>query len=330
MPATSAFDRTQPTGAGVTIREQLEQGFTMIEPTKTPFISMIQDMGRTGDYRFDWNLDKLEAPDSSAVNLNQDVTDFADKFANLSRASNLTQGFRETYKLETDAEHSEHAGDVSFARAASKASTELKRNIEKAFLGTQDLSDNAGDSVTRGLGDWIDSAGPTGDGTYGLPAAYRTPAGSIHSSGALTESVFRGLIQSIAEESGDTVNLTLITGYGLRTHLSETLMLNLAGGADYSYRNVNISGQDRAVTLTVDRYTSDFGTVNLVNGNPLCMPSTNTGYLVMPQYLGYKTKVPLTVKELEDQGGGRRGLIQTSRGLCFKTGLAAGKITAIA
>ena len=86
-------------------------------------------------------------------------------------------------------------GPAKVAQAEAKAIRELKRDVEATLISTNDRSVENGAGTAyglRGLGDWIDSSGPSD-----VPSAFRTPSDSIHASGDFTETKLNELITSI-------------------------------------------------------------------------------------------------------------------------------------
>jgi hypothetical protein len=160
-----------------------------------------------------------------------------------------------------------------------------------------------------------------------VPAAYRTPSGSILSA-APTEQTFNDVIGSIFSRNGEMNSLTLVANVALRKVVSgftrSTPTVSGAGG--YSY-NVNQDATSKTITLAVNLYDSDFGVVKIVNGNPSCMTASNgLGYIINPKYLGFNTLIPMGATRLENQGGGERGYIDVAGTLVVKHPQAHGKI----
>ena len=167
-----------------------------------------------------------------------------------------------------------------------------------------------------------------------MPAAFRTPSGSIHASGAFTETVLNNQITSIFRVTGSTNNLTLVADTALRRIISDFARLDPDGsGADLSIRSVNYSGGDATIKLSVEVYQSDHGSVAIVNGNPDCMPDTTNkdyGYLLNPEYYGVSELIPMGSTRLPNLGGGERGFVDCALTLTMLHPGAHGKITVIA
>jgi len=170
----------------------------------------------------------------------------------------------------------------------------------------------------RGLGDWLDSAGPAD-----VPADYRTPAASILGA-APTETTLNGVIESIFLQTGAVDNLTLIAGSTLRGVISEFTRTEAATTSG-TYR-VTQGAETKKITLSVKIFDSDFGNLSMVHANPDCTPSATRGYIVNPAYLGVKSLIPMASTKLENQGGGDRGFVDSTLTFQCKHPGAFGKI----
>jgi len=103
--------------------------------------------------------------------------------------------------------------------------------------------------------------------------------------------------------------VTMIADSNVRLSVANFMATN--GSTDK--RRYNVPGTGREVSLAVDVFNSDFGSVNIVSSNSACSPdSTNldTAQLVNFDYIGMATLIPLAQTELEDAGAGRRGFCQ--------------------
>jgi hypothetical protein len=225
-------------------------------------------------------------------------------------------------------------GPAKFAQAEAKAIREIKRDIEKTLLSSEDrkAEDGAGQPYRlRGLGRWI--GGTDSD----IPADYRTPGPSTSTAGAaITETQFNTLIRSVYEQIGSTQNLTLIADTNLRTQISDYARfggLTSSGGEmenNLAIRSVNTDMGNSTIKLSVEIYQSDFGTVTIVNSNPKCSNDTTNldeGYLVNPEYYGIHDLIPMGSTRLPNMGGGERGFVDCSLTLGVYHPAAHGKIT---
>ena len=326
MSFSNTYDTTNP-GAAVSNREDLTDVLTILAPEETPVLSSAAKSKASATY-VEWTVDSLASPTTTGVTEGADVTSFTDKFSNRARLGNYIQKFRRDYMVSDLQNAVDSVGPAKIAQAEAKAVREIKRDIEATLCSSNDRTaeDGAGTPYgLRGLGNWIASAGPSD-----VPAAYRTPAGSIQASGTFTETVFNNLITSIFRVTGMSNGLTLVADTALRRVISD--FARTSGSSDYSVRKVMYSGGEASIKLSVELYESDHGIVSIVNMNPDCAPDTtnkDTGYLVNPEYYGVAELIPTGSTRLPNLGGGERGYVDCALTLIVKHPGAHGKITSL-
>lgn len=324
MAFSNTYSTTNP-GSAVSNREDLTDVLTVLAPEETPITSLAKKSKATATFN-EWTVDSLAAPVTAGVREGQDISSFVDKFSGRARLGNYIQLFQKNYMVSQLQDAVESVGPAKIAEAEAKAIREMKRDIEATVAGTQDRAVEDGSATAyamRGLGNWLASAAPAD-----VPAAYRTPAASIHSTGALTESAFNGLVASIFEKTGTVDALTLVAGTTLRRTISGFARSD--GNTNENVFHVNQMATDKEITLSVNTYDSDFGIITVINGNPACMPSATTGYLINPDYVGVAELMSIGSTRLPNQGGGERGFIDAALTLQVYSPLAHGKITVVA
>jgi len=327
MAFSNTYDTTN-LGSAVSNREQLLDVLTILAPEETPVLSSAPKTKASATFT-EWTVDSLSAPSTAGIAEGADVTSFTDKFAGRARLGNYVQKFRRDFMVSDLQNVVDSVGPAKIAQAEAKAVREIKRDIEATLMSNNARSAEDGSGTPyklRGLGAWIDSAGPAD-----VPAAYRTPSGSIYASTAFDEKVFNDLITSIYRVTGSTNNLTLVADTALRRKISD--FARTSASSDYSVRAVNMESGSATIKLTVEMYQSDHGLVSVVNMNPDCAPDTtnkDTGYLINPEYYGVAELIPLGSTRLPNLGGGERGYVDATLTLLVKHPAAHGKITQIA
>ncbi len=243
----------------------------------------------------EWTVDSLSAPQTAGISEGADVTAFTDQFAGRARLGNRVQKFRRDYMVSDLQEAVDSVGPAKIAQAEAKAIRELKRDIEATLAGTQDSATENGAGVAnalRGLGDWIDSAGPAD-----VPAAFRTPAASIVdvTDDVFAESELNGLISSIFRVTGSSKQSYACCWHWLRQVIAD--FARIGGATGDSVRSVNYDGNSGSIKLSVDLYESDHGVVSIVNQNPDCANfggnRNGSGYIVNPEYYGVHELIPM-------------------------------------
>jgi hypothetical protein len=329
MAFSNTYETTN-TGSAVSNREDLTSSLTILAPEETPVLSSASKSKANATY-VEWTVDSLATPVTTGVAEGADVSTFTDKFANRARLGNYVQKFRRDYMVSDLQNAAQSVGPANIAQAELKAIRELKRDIEATLMSDNEMTVEDGMGTPyglRGLGKWIQS---TAQARNEVPDTYRTPAGSIWSSGAFTETVFNNLITSIARVSGTANSLTLIADSALRRTISD--FARTSGSSDYAVRAVNLDGNVAKIKLSVELYESDHGIVSIVNMNFDCAPdktNKDTGYLINPDYYGVAEFIPMGSTRLPNFGGGERGYVDTTLTLLVNHPGAHGKITAIA
>ena len=331
MAFSNTFDTTPP-GSAVSNREDLTDVLTILAPEETPVLSSASKQKSSATFT-EWTVDVLSAPSTAGVDEGADVSSFTDQFAGRARLGNYVQKFRRNFKVSDLQEAVDSVGPAKVAQAEAKAIRELKRDIEATLIGTQDRSveDGAGTPYgLRGLGDWIDSAGPAD-----VPANFRTPAASIYdisTQGAFGEEALNDMISSIYRKTGSSNNLMLVADTGLRRTIAD--FARVSAGATENIRSVNYDGNKAEIKLSVELYQSDHGIVSIVNMNPDTAPATiaggtdfNDGYLINPEYYGVHELIPMGSTRLPNEGGGERGFCDCTLTLGVYHPQAHGKIT---
>ena len=325
MSFSATYDTTSP-GAAALNREDLHDAINTLAPSDTPFLSAA-DKFKCNAIFVEWGVDKLAAPVSDAITEGADVTDFDDKFESVARLGNYIHKRRRSFRVSDFQQAVSSVGPQDIARAEMKAVKELKRDVEKTLLGTQNRAAENGGGVAytmRGFGNWVDSAGPAD-----VPADYRTPAGSIHASGTFNETALNNLITSVYRQNGATNSLTLLADTALRRVVTDFARADTTSGA---LRNYNADSSSGLIKLAVGQYQSDHGIITIVDMNPDCAPDTtnkDTGYLINPDFYAVGELIPLGSTRLQNGGGGERGYVDWTGTLKVAHPAAHGKITVL-
>ena len=137
-------------------------------------------------------MDKLSTPSSTAVSEGADVTDFEDKFESVARLGNYVQKLRRSYRVSDLQQAVSSVGPQDIARAEMKAVKELKRDVEKTILGTQDrAAENGGGTAYTSKGNlpnlrdkfayacWGSEKGSNKPATSLLPKALKSKGATV-------------------------------------------------------------------------------------------------------------------------------------------------------
>ena len=306
-------------------REDLTSIISVLEPESTPFVSMMKKANATGTF-VEWQADKLSTPSFDGVNEGEDVSSFKNQAEDRTRLGNYVQKFRDTFQVSDIQQLVDTAGVASeFANAESKAVRNVKRSIESAFCSAQDRQAEAGSGTpykTRGLLKWLGSGGQPSD----VPAAYQSVANDT--TGTQTEATFNSVLQELYEANGmPGGQLTLLAGPSLKQEISN---FSRAVASVQNTYNVTQSAESKKITLSVNLYDGDFGTVavtastfvNRTSGSDTV--DADAGLLIDPEYVGMHSLKAESSSQLEDQGGGQRGYVDIIAGLAVYSPKAHG------
>ena len=300
-------------------REDLTDIISMLEPESTPLVSMMKKAKATGTF-VEWQADKLASPEFNGVSEGLDVQSFKNQAEDRARLGNYVQKFRDTFMTSDIQELVNTAGVSSeFARAESHAVRNVKRSIESAFCSSQDRQAEAGSGTpykTRGMFKWLGVGGQPSD----IPSDYVNVANDT--TGTQTEATFNSVLQELYQANGmPGGQLTLLAGPSLKQEISNFSRQLAATNGTYV---VNQDADSRKITLTVNLYEGDFGNVAVLptlwnlrtSGSDTV--DADAGLLIDPEYVGMHSLKAESSNELEDQGGGRRGMVSLIAGLaCY-------------
>lgn len=297
-------------------REDLTDILTILEPESTPLTSLASKKTATGTF-FEWQCDSLSVSSFAGIGEGEDVQSFTNQAANRTRLGNYVQKLRRSYMVSDMQQLVDTAGvSNEFANAESKAVRELKRDFESAICSAQDRQAEAGAGTpykTRGMLKWLGVGGQPSD----VPAAFQNVANDT--TATQTETTFNTVLQELYEANGmPGGQLTLIAGPSLKAQISD---FSRAVASVQSTYQVTQSAESKKITLSVNLYDGDFGTVAIVPSvfvNRTSGSATvdgDAGLLIDPEYVSVFTLKAESRSELEDQGGGQRGFADLIAGI---------------
>lgn len=313
-------------------REDVLQGFTMVEPEATPMLSMLKK-GRAPKASYtEWVVDDLSDPVQTAVEEGSDVTSFANPGVNRARIGNHVQRQDRSWSVSDLEELVDDAAVTNqIATAKSKKLIELRRDIASVIGSDQANQAGGGGSGAakcRGMGQWILNSAQTNNP---VPAGFRTPSASINTtaSGSFAESDVNGVLESIYSQTGSLDNFKLFAGTTLKKEFSD---FSRSGSANGVYR-VNEDVSSNKITKNVLRYEGDFGTLDVITDLFLARDGAAAvqgmrGYVINPDLVEVAFADGPAHYDLEDQGGGPRGFYKAWYTLRVKNPLGLGAFKA--
>jgi hypothetical protein len=285
---TNTYDKYDLVG----VREDLSDVISNISPTDTPFLSNI-GKSSCDNTQFDWQTDSLAAAASNANVEGDDTT--AQAVTPTVRYINHTQIFKKSFTISGTAERVKKAGRKSeIAYQTAKKGKEIKRDMEKAFTGTNVAV--AGDSTTARVTASLDTWLFTND-TNGTSGTQYTFAGGVPTT-ARTDGTNRTWTETLLKEailaqynSGGEVSMLMVSP------LKKQETSAFAGIAEI---RSEVKGAKQAVIIgAADIYVSDFGDLHVV---PNRFMPTDLAYLIDPSQAQKRVLRPYFIEELAKTG----------------------------
>ena len=286
---------TYQTYQSVGNREDLTDMIYDISPTETPFMSSIGKTKATATFH-EWQTDSL-----ADATVNNAAVEGADaSSATLSpttRVGNRTQISQKTIQIAGTEETVDKAGRKSEkAYQLAKASSELKRDMEKIMLANQAAS--AGDSSTaRTLGSlqaWLNTNAVLGAG--GTAGSLGTTARVSGTDAAFTEAMLKSAVKSAYTNGGNPTVLMV-------SPTQKQVVSTFAGIAEQRYAAP--ANKQTTIVGAADVYLSDFGTLSVVPNRFTTPDADDNGeqaFVLDPEYAAVAFLRPFQTNELAKTG----------------------------
>ena len=277
-------------------REDLTDMIYDISPTETPFMSSIGKTKATAVLH-EWQTDSLS--DATIANAAVEGADASSAtLAPTSRVGNRTQISQKTIQIAGTEETIDKAGRKSEkAYQLAKASSELKRDMEKIMLANQAAT--AGDSTTaRTLGSlqaWLNT-NYVGTGTAGSLGTTARVSGTDR---AFTEPLLKVAVKSAFTNGGNPTVLMV-------SPTQKQVVSTFAGIAEQRYAAP--ANKQTTIIGAADVYLSDFGTLSVVpNRFTTADDEATTGegeqaFVLDPEYAATAFLRPFQTNELAKTG----------------------------
>ena len=284
---------TYKTYESVGNREDLTDVIYNISPTDTPFMSSVGKTKATAVYH-EWQTDSLaDASTANAVVEGADASSAT--LAPTTRVGNRTQISQKTIQIAGTLESIDKAGRKSEkAYQLSKASAELKRDMEKILLSNQAAV--TGDASTaRKLGSlqaWLET-NYVGAGTAGADGTTARVSGT---DAAFTETMLKNAVKSAYEQGGNPSVLMV-------TPTQKQVVSGFAGIAEQRYQAP--SNAPTTIVGAADIYLSDFGTLSVVPNRFMSADADDNGevaFVLDPEYASIAYLRPFATNELAKTG----------------------------
>jgi hypothetical protein len=286
------------TYAAIGMREDLSDIIYNIAPTDTPFMSTVGKTKATAVYH-EWQTDSLAAAAANAAVEGADASTAT--LSPTTRVGNRTQISQKTVGVTGTLQAVDKAGRKSeLAYQLSKASSEIKRDMEFTLLNNTVQSNGTAGSTARvlgGLQTWLATNGDFGSG--GSAGSSGTTARTNGTNRTFTETELKTVIKEVFE-SGGSPKILMVTPAHKQT------VSAFAGIAAQRY----MAPSDAPTTIigAADIYLSDFGSVSVVpNRFMLSGNSANeVAFVLDPEYAAVSYLRPFQTIELAKNGDSDR------------------------
>ena len=289
---------TYKTYTSIGNREDLQDMIYDISPTDTPFMSSVGKSSATGVLH-EWQTDSLAA----ATLANAAVEGADATSATLSptvRVGNRTQISQKTIQISGSEETVDKAGRKSEkAYQLAKASSELKRDMEKILLSNQvAAAGTGGGSPTArklgGLQAWINTNFVGGSG--GSAGSLGTTARTNGTDAAFTEAMLKTAVKSAYTNGGNPTVLMV-------PPTQKQVVSSFGGIAAQRYE----APKNAPTTImgAADVYLSDFGTLSVVPNRFMTGDTADDGeqaFVLDPEFAGVAFLRPFQTNELAKTG----------------------------
>jgi hypothetical protein len=318
MAIATSYNVTSIQGA----RQNLENVLKTVSPTETPLFATLSQSAAPKATLNEWLVDSLSSPEIGGTIDGVDLTisDASNLIDTRARFGNRVMTLRNIFSVSRQAEMIDVApGGSLFAASKAKSLIELKNSIETAIGSGNDQSagTSSAGALMAGLGVWSNptQTGNTFDTT--LKQTFRAVTGSRVSLASLTESAFRGLLQSVYTAAGSKGTYNLFASPALMNKITDYTRSTTANG-NFSF-DQDVSG--KSLVRSVLTYISDYSTINIipdlflgrVNGTAVspdtveATVNTDRGYLIPgDDTVSLKFLEGITVQDLPDNGAGKR------------------------
>ena len=317
MASANSYSTPSTTGGN---REDLRDVLTILEPEQTPVVSAIRKgPGPRGTFT-EVLADELDKPQINGQPEGKDITSYSNKDTKRQRFGNYIQIQTRDFGV-TDVQQLVDTAAVNdeYAYAKMKTLREMKRDIEATICSDNDRQSGNGTDEwkTRGLFRWLRSTANSAPSD--IPSEYRTPAAQ-DTSATIDETVLNNVLQSLFETHSSKKQYMGVFSPNVVEKID--LFTRIEGDGGRERYTINDNAATKTINLEVKVFNSSFGRVNVLPSVFLNYSNDtfddDAGLILDLSLLELQYMQPLTVHNMDDDGGGKRGYAKTIYSLCCK------------
>jgi len=304
-------------------RENLTDILTILEPEQTPVLSAIRKgPGPRGTFT-EVLADELDKPQIGGQPEGKDITSFSNKATKRQRFGNYIQIQTRDFGV-TDVQQLVDTAAVSdeYQYAKMKTLREMKRDIEATICSDNDRQSGNGTDQwkTRGIFRWLRSTANSAPSD--IPVEYRTPAAQ-DTTGTIDEAVLNNVLQSLFETHSAKNSYMGVFSPNVVEKID--LFTRMEGDGGRERYTINDNAATKTINLEVKVFNSSFGRLNVLpsvflnwNADSNDSFDDDAGLILDQKLLELQYMSPLTVHNMDDEGGGKRGYAKTIYSLMCK------------
>lgn len=322
----------------------------VLDQKNTPVWNRLRNGKKPENELFGWSAEKMGKRRRLGVPRGQDIKGFEKDSAK--KLYNRTTRAQRTPHVTQEAQELNKTNGVSnekeYNKQVRKKTIETKRDIEFRLLGDgcSEEDDGINGNQMYGIGRVVND-GSTGEATStafeadgttptldfedqqtAIPKGYRTPTDQIYA-GTLADfdqAALNAIMAAKKRRTGVSSELTLFAAVTLKTHLSDfgNYVPNKEGSTVVVRTERASVDKRRLVTSGIDVFEGEHGVITVEEA--LYMPTDKRGYLLDFDHLEKRVLYLARHWELENKGGGRRGIIDSILSWAYGDPRAHGKI----
>jgi len=337
MASANSYASPSTTGGN---REDLRDVLTILEPEQTPVVSAIKKGPGPKATFTEVLADELDAPSTDGQPEGKDIGTFSNKAVKRQRFGNYIQIASRDFGV-SDVQMLVDTAAVSneYDYAKMKTLREMKRDIEATICSNNDRQSGNGTDAwkTRGLFKWTASGRLDGSGSVlgdrvvasDIPVEYRTPAAQdINAAGDLDEAKLNGVLQELFQVH--SAKKTYMGVFGPEVVEKIDNFTRIEGATTSQRYSITDNAASKTINLEVKVFNSSFGRVNVIPSVFLDRDgasfNTEAGLILDLDLLELAYMEPLSVHNLDDEGGGPRGYAKCIYSLMCKNPKGLGAI----
>lgn len=309
----------------VGLRRDLSDALAIADRKKTAYTTALPKGVSPTNTLTEWPVDKYPAPSIDGAIDEAPVQDYE----NINNVDAILQGRvqikQRSFRISRFADRVMDQAGVgrkkAFAKAAAKALTMVKRDWETIALG--DGESNAGSGTkgarTRGMLKWAQATAQT---DLPVNSSYLSLVNDTTTIANWYDETITSALQTLADQTGDfEMDLLFTVGSTLRRKLSRLTFYDKDDSGFTQIRRFNQDAEDAKITMKVSVLDTDFGRVTIkpssfinLSGDPTSAASKRAGLLhpMVDEAVRMRFAWDVSVRELPDDGGGRRALCESA------------------